>query len=111
MILCVNNADGKSVVFGTRENNIFYKRVSKKEHLFLLLQAWGLDYRMFESHVLDCKEIRILDTDDNTIYVCSPRHFAKHGEIREFGNHGKQIFLPLSKFTTETYHGRLGLKY
>jgi len=114
MIIFTNDANGKQIQVGSINANIFYKRVKKSKHLLVILNAWGIDKDAFDSFIVDCEQIRILDDENNIVYTCTPRHFARNAEVRSYGSHGQQYFLPLEKFKTEVHYPdgrRVGQKY
>ena len=63
----------------------FRKVVSKKTHLFKLMDAWGIESYvikdLIEQH--DCEQIRIKETDENVIYIISIKDWVEHAVERD----------------------------
>lgn len=86
----VRNVDGK--VIGFIKDGVLCKRVFKKKHFMKVLNGWGLDKKIFNDH--DFKEVKILDKDDDVMYVSQRSDWLEHGIRKNFG-YGEQIILPL----------------
>ncbi len=64
----------------------FRKVVSKKKHLFKLMDAWGIE-KYIVTDLTDrysCEQIRIKEIDENVIYVISLNDFLTNAVERNF---------------------------
>lgn len=82
---------------GYLEDNIFTKKVKESKHLLRIMDAWGIDFDVFNEQ-LNNTTIRIIDIETDTEYETTSNIFKKKGVIRTFGNHGQQIFLSRKHF-------------
>lgn len=92
---------GNRLVVGFTFEGTFYRRVSKKKHLYKKLNAWGIDKGIFDAEIANCKNIRILDEDSFEVYVSTVENFKKYAIERHNKPHGVQLFLPLNLFTKQ----------
>lgn len=91
--------NNKTIGFLDEKRGLFIKKVRKSKHLFRKLDAWGIDYEYFSDILLPNNfKIRIVDLDDMMIYEILASEMKKQGIILQFGDYGKQIFLPRNKF-------------
>lgn len=83
----------------------FYKKVRRSEHLYRELNAWGIDGLFFKGKISEeCFNIKILDTETDTMYKTTVGKYKQYGEYRTYKPHRTQILLPLSYFeVTEDY--------
>lgn len=95
MILTITERDGKRKIIGTLKEGIFRKRVKGSKHLYMKLDAWGIDAEIFKDVLLgQTKQIRVLDTETDEIYFVETEKFDKKGSYLHFPPHRAQIFLP-----------------
>ena len=88
-------------IAGTFKDGIYYSRRSMKKHVLIILDAWGIDERILKQlKELDCKEVRILDTDSDEVYSATMKDFVADGIPKDF-NHNKQVFLPIRYWKKE----------
>lgn len=86
----VRNVDGKIV--GFIKGGVLHKKVFKKKHFMRNLNGWGWDKKIIDDGGFD--EVKILDKDDDVLYVSRRDDWIKHGIHKNFG-YGDQIILPL----------------
>lgn len=80
-------------------DNVFRKKVSARKHLMRRYNSWGIDRDVYEELPED-SEIRILDTDTNTVYSIAKSEAEFHRIIGEFG-FGEQAFIRRNVFNTK----------
>jgi len=98
-IIKINN---KTIGKLFKERKQFVKTVKLSKHLFRILDAWGIDWGFFEGTLLpEDYEILIIDKENNINYYSRAKEFRTNGLIREYGQHGTQIFLPRKYFSTK----------
>lgn len=84
---------------GWLSQGVYRKVVSKKKHLFRVMDAWGIEASVVrELDSKKCKQIRIKELDNNIVYVVSFNEFKKKGVTRTFET--EQVFLPRKYFDT-----------
>jgi hypothetical protein len=90
-------AEGRQRNVGTLDipNRRLYVKREKDKHLFLKMNAYGLNH-----HIL--KEAKLFDTillnDDENSWAIPREYILQHGKFLNFSNHGGfelQIFIPL----------------
>lgn len=86
----VRNIDGK--VVGFIQNGVLCKKVFKKKHFMRVLNGWGWDKHIIEGN--EFIEVKILDKDDDIMYISQKSDWLTHGIRKNFG-YGDQIILPL----------------
>lgn len=64
-----------------------------------IYDAWGIQYEVVQQIQKDCKEIRIKDTSDGTVYSIPFSDFMKKAHVEDHGD-GMQAFCARSHFTT-----------
>lgn len=82
------------------DDNVFRKKVSARKHLMRRYNAWGIDRDVYEV-LPDDSEIRILDTDTNTVYSISKLLADERRIIGEFG-FGEQAFINRELFSKKS---------
>lgn len=85
----VRNVDGK--VVGNIVDGVLQKKVRRSKHFMRVLNGWGMDTDIFKH---DFNEVKILDTENETLYVSKRDDWLTHGIRKNFG-YGHQIILPL----------------
>jgi hypothetical protein len=73
--------------------------MKKSKHLFKVLDAWGVDIRLFsDPNIPRDASIQVYDEEDKTFYLSTIRNFRINGKIYHFKKMGvdyqTQIFLP-----------------
>lgn len=86
----VRNVDGK--VVGFILDGALCKKVFKKKHFMRVLNGWGFDKKIIEEN--EFAEVKILDKDEDIMYVSQKDDWLTHGIRKNFG-YGDQIILPL----------------
>ena len=82
------------------DDMIFRKIVRGDVHKMKLNNSWGIQWFVLQDlKKRGCKEVRILDTDDNTIYSASIDTLMTKAQVENFGD-GLQAFLNLSLWKT-----------
>ena len=90
------NKKGQEI--GTLKDNIFRKRVKKSKHLMRKLNAWGIQLdALMELQKQGCKEIRVLEEEEQKIYSIPLEKIWKGCTVENFGD-GDQAFLPISEW-------------
>lgn len=87
--------NGKMI--GRIKEGVFRKRVKFSSHFCFQHHGWGIQREAFEEIKDACKEIRILDTDNNKLYVTTPQTYYENGVYDNLGD-GIQIFLDKTYF-------------
>lgn len=86
---------------GLMVNGIYRSVRRKSKHLLKILDAWGIDVKILEPLKEDgCKEIRILDNDEGTVYTIDLDTFISKGIEKNFV--GRQVFLPRKEWIKHT---------
>lgn len=88
----IRNVSGK--VIAHIKDNILYKKVKRSKHYMKVLNSWAMDTRILEE---EFGEVKILDTENDQIYIVPKHIWLEHGIKKNFG-HGDQTFLPLHYF-------------
>lgn len=57
-----------------------------------VIDGYAMDKRIIDEE--DFTEVKILDTETDTMYVSSKEVWQEHGVLKNFG-HGDQIILPM----------------
>jgi len=78
---------------GWLSKGIFRKRVQGSKHQLQFPPAWGIDEKTFKE-ISTATEIRILDTETNTVHKASYMTWKEKGFVQNRG-HGEQRFLTL----------------
>lgn len=90
---------------GRLSDGVFRKRVRKSRHLMKKYNSWGIQYDLLQSLKEEgCKEIRVLDEDDEIIYSTDVDTYYKEGIVDNWGD-GQQCFLTREKWKQEKYEG------
>lgn len=95
---------GKRKTVGLIVDNVFTKRVKESKHLFVKLDAWGVDYNAFFNSIKPNANIMIVeDTENKKWYYTTPKTFENKSEVRRYQKkdkdgklleeHGAQMFL------------------
>lgn len=101
MKVTIREESGREKVIGTLDNGIFSKSVKKSKHLFVKLNAWGIDAPYFKAVVEPtCTIVKVRETEEKKTYLTTPQIIAKHGEYKHYKPHRAQIFLPLRYWVT-----------
>ena len=95
MIVKINNRVIGELV---PEYRVFKKTVDSTKHLFLKLDAWGIDGEYFRNVLLPSNYmIEIYDKNEKTLYKADAKLWNKKGQYFHFKNkivdHRAQIFL------------------
>ncbi len=86
---------------GILEERYFTKYVKESKHLMKMMDAWGIDWKLFNTHLDDGYiTVIIIDTETDKIYTADAWVWRKHGKIKSFG-HGEQIFLARKYFDVQ----------
>lgn len=93
---------GKRIV-GELRDGVFEKHVNRAKHFMRKLNAWGIDAKIFRTHLLPVNaRIRIVDEETKTVYECDAATMHTHGSYLHFTgamDYGTQLFLEESYFT------------
>lgn len=84
-------------VVGQYEDGVFRKSVTKSTHLFRKTNSWAID----NNALWDMKpsdQIQIFDKEEGILYATSVAEFKENCHYFQFGEEGKQAFLPLEYF-------------
>ena len=82
------------------ERNIFIKHgVKKSKHLFLKMDAWGVDENTFKNILKPGCRIIVEEVEENKRYETTKEKMLADGQYMNFGEHGLQLFLPRNKWT------------
>jgi len=94
-----NYTNNKGKICGyVLDDNIYRKKVVSTKHKMKIFDAYGIDMKIVNTLISEeVKEIRILETDTNTILSVDIDVFNEHAIIKDFD--GKQMFLPIKYFT------------
>jgi hypothetical protein len=86
----------KNKYVGTLHDDlIFRKRVRGELHRMKINDSWGIQWDvLLDLKKQGCKEVRILDIDDNTVYSASLDTLMNKARVENFGD-GLQAFLNL----------------
>ena len=86
---------------GWLKEGVFRKKVKQSKHLFLIMDAWGIDKAVVTSLGNNsCEQIRIKCTETDTIYSISFADFMDNHVERQFGNADPQCFVSRKFFST-----------
>lgn len=90
-------------IIGELENGVFTKKVRESQHLFRVLDAWGIDATIFHTHLLPINaKIKIFETERGKVYITDALTYKKKGEYYHFKKAGhdysSQIFLKRKYF-------------
>lgn len=88
--------------YGELQSGVYRKLVNER-NIVRKWDSWGLDYEDFKSLPVGT-EIRLYDRDSKNLYTTSYEDAYASKTVAEFGEFGKQVFIPLSAFT-RTKHG------
>lgn len=87
----------KGKLCGWLSTGIYRKRVDSTKHRLRVMNAYGIDKAIVdELKTLECKEIRICETDTGTVFKIGFDKFCAFGVSRTLD--GEQIFLPIHYF-------------
>ena len=89
----------KGQPIGTLKEGVFRKRVDRDRHLMRIYDAWGIQYEVIQQIKEECKEIRIKDMSDGTVYSISFKDFMQKAHVEDHGD-GMQAFCERQNFTT-----------
>ena len=79
---------------GSLVDGVYRKRVKKSKHLMRMNDAWGIQYEVLqELKQKGCTEIRVLDTEDNIVYITTMDTYFSKSQVMNWGD-GQQAFLP-----------------
>lgn len=94
---------GRKIGSFNDEHKVFRKRVKKSKHLFKKYNAWGIQFDALCSlNNVQCREIRVLDEEENKVYTVPFTTMFREGLVEDFG-HGRQVFLGRDKWTVQDY--------
>jgi hypothetical protein len=92
--------DGRYV--GYLKGNVFRKIVESSKHTFRKLDAWGIDYEVLHKELPEKCAIRILDKEENVLYLTTATIWREKGTVMRFNKNGRedwpQSFLPKDYF-------------
>lgn len=95
MDVYITESNGVRKKIGTLKDGVYRKKVKGSIHLFRKLDAWGVDAEFFNNDLKDkANDIRILDTEEQTIYSVKVKYMEMHGQYLHFKPHRAQFFLP-----------------
>ena len=90
--------DGKTVGLFNRETNEFSKKVKASKHLFQKTDSWSIGVQTLTMLNEETK-IFIIDEENAKTYMTTARIFADESDYFQFGEYGRQAFLPREHFT------------
>lgn len=86
--------NSKGQVIGKLKDGIFRKKVKKSKHYMRVLNAWGLDVEVVDKlRASKCTEIRILDTESQSIYSTPFEVFDNKGFVKDFSSEQKFLVI------------------
>lgn len=93
----------KKKIIGELVDNIFIKKVREKQHLFRVLDAWGIDASVFRNYLLpNNAKIKIFDMENGKVYITDAKTYKEKGQYYHFKKAGHdyspQIFLSRKYF-------------
>lgn len=86
----LRNARGQ--IIGFISEGVLCKKVKGSIHKMRIIDGYAMDKRILDNE--DFTEVRILDTETDTIYASTKERWLEHGVQKNFG-HGDQIILPM----------------
>jgi len=93
----------KGQIVAEMKEGVLRKMVSGRKHMLLKPKGWGVDKDIIDKAREElCTEIRILDTDTNTVYSQFMDRFMQKKIIINRG-HGDQYVLLLDYWNKETH--------
>lgn len=93
-VIKIKEDKGKLCTVGEIFNQCFYKRVKLSKHLYVTLDAWGIDSQVFNTIVtVECRRIKILDVESGQIYECNVQDYQNYAKYLHFKPHRAQVFL------------------
>lgn len=84
--------NNKGQMIGFILEGVLCKKVKGSIHKMKIIDGYAIDKRILEDEVFT--EVKILDTETDTMYVSSKEAWQEHGVLKNFG-HGDQIILPM----------------
>ena len=89
---------------GILDGGVFFKEVYKSKHLFMVLDAWGIDSKTLHE-IPKGTRIVIHEQESNILYKTTREEYLENGEYYHFKNqsedHRTQLFLRRKFFTME----------
>ena len=93
----------KGQLAGYLINGIYRKRVDSTKHKLKVMEAYGVDLDIINAlKELGTTEIRVLETDTDTILSVNFEEFRTIGVIRNLD--GLQVFLPTKYWSKEKFN-------
>jgi len=87
-----NLHNNRGQVIGFIKERVLCKKVKGSIHKMKIIDGYAIDKRIIDEE--DFTEVKILDTETDTMYVSSKDAWQEHGVLKNFG-HGDQIILPM----------------
>ncbi len=97
--ISIRENDGTWKNIGYHLNGVYCRKIKGSKHIYKKTNSIGIDARIFLEEIrLYCTEIRILDIETKTLYVCRVKVFDTMKSYLHFKPHRAQVFLPIKHF-------------